>query len=157
MGGYGANGARWDPRAHMSDVVFSFTHRRTHLRGILRHFLFESGGMWGDMGEYGGIWGIWGIWGDMEPMERAARGSHMGPRVPARSIGSISPHIPPYPTTSHHIPPHPRTRLNIISAQSIHNYTLNERIPALRKPTTITPTHCKRLTMRANKCSALPK
>ena len=56
--------------------------------------LIQYEGIWGilwDMGGYGGIWNQWSA---------RPQGSHMGPRVPARSIGSISPHIPPYPTIS---------------------------------------------------------
>ena len=67
----------------------------------------EYEGIWGNMLGYGGICG------DMKPMERAARGSHMGPRVP---YGPEDPsalhllhllhllHIPPYPPISPHIP-----------------------------------------------------
>ena len=52
---------------------------------------------------YTGIYMLWGDmegYGDMEPMERAGTlGPTWDPRA-ARSIGSISPHIPPIsPTT----------------------------------------------------------
>ena len=47
--------------------------------------------LWGDMEGYG----------DMEPMERAGTlGPTWVPRA-ARSIGSISPRIPPYPPTTY--------------------------------------------------------